>query len=129
MTARVHPGETPASHVLEGLLSFLLRESDPRAVALRERYVFKLVPILNPDGVYRGHYRADTRGQNLNRCYGHASHREHPSCHAVNALVRQLHSRGALRFYIDTHGHATKRGCFLYGNCLAEVKPTAAHPV
>ena len=72
------------------------------------------------DGVYRGHYRADTLGQNLNRCYGHARYAEHPSCHAVNALVRQLHSRNALQFYIDTHGHATKRGCFLYGNCLAE---------
>ena len=120
MTARVHPGETPASHVLEGLLSFLLREDDPRAIALRERYVFKLVPILNPDGVYNGHYRADTLGQNLNRCYGHAQHGDHPTCFAVNALVRQLHARQALQFYVDTHGHATKRGCFLYGNCLAD---------
>ena len=62
MTARVHPGETPASHVLDGFLQFLLSDADPRAQALRERFVFKLVPMINPDGVYRGHYRADTLG-------------------------------------------------------------------
>ena len=84
------------------------------------RYVFKLVPMLNPDGVYRGHYRADTLGQNLNRCYGEATPTRHPSVYAVRALIQQLHARGELRFYIDTHGHATKRGCFLFGNALPQ---------
>jgi len=29
---------------------------------LREKFVFKVVPMLNPDGVYRGYFRLDTLG-------------------------------------------------------------------
>ncbi|TMS35557.1 hypothetical protein L596_002936 [Steinernema carpocapsae] len=56
LMGRVHPGETPSSFVIHGLLQFLISD-DSRAVKLRSLYTFKIVPMLNPDGVYLGNYR------------------------------------------------------------------------
>ena len=61
---RVHPGETPASYVAQGLLAFLLGP-DPRAAVLRASITFVIIPMLNPDGVFLGNYRCvddSTRG-------------------------------------------------------------------
>ena len=55
----MHPGETPSSYALEGIVNFLLRKNDARALLLRKYFVFLFVPMLNPDGVYAGHYRKD----------------------------------------------------------------------
>ena len=68
-SSRVHPGETPASFVLNGIWNFLTNEKNVQSKILRDNFVFKIVPMLNPDGVYRGYYRTDTLSQNLNRYY------------------------------------------------------------
>nr|CAD7420447.1 unnamed protein product [Timema poppensis] len=53
LTARVHPGESNSSWVMLGTLGLLLGTTQT-AVKLRDRFVFKVVPMLNMEGVING---------------------------------------------------------------------------
>lgn len=84
VSARVHPGETPGSYMLDGIVGLLTRGlGDPRTRALLDGWVWYILPCLNPDGVQRGHYRLDTLGANLNRFYRSPSPSAQPSIHAI----------------------------------------------
>jgi len=76
------------------------------------------VPILNPDGVYRGHYRTDCQGINLNRFYLNPSPEDHPSIYAMKNLALYTNIGNKLQLYLDLHAHASKKGCFLFGNTM-----------
>ncbi len=66
---RQHPPEVTGSYALEPFVRELARrlQSDPQ---LRRRYQILAVPLLNPDGVERGHWRANRGGVDLNRDWG-----------------------------------------------------------
>jgi murein tripeptide amidase MpaA len=68
ITCRVHPGEVSSSHCLIGMLDMLL-EDNLQSYLLRRLFEWKIVPMVNPDGVAAGNYRFDPLGGNLNRCY------------------------------------------------------------
>ena len=85
---------------------------------LRERFCFKIVPMLNPDGVYRGYYRLDTLAQNLNRYYINPDPFKQPTIWAVKKAIQQQKIYNKITIYIDLHAHASKRGCFMFGNNL-----------
>ncbi|KER28567.1 hypothetical protein T265_13549, partial [Opisthorchis viverrini] len=53
LTARVHSGESNSSWVMQGLIDRLV-SSEEKMVQLRRTFIFKIVPMLNPDGVICG---------------------------------------------------------------------------
>jgi murein tripeptide amidase MpaA len=76
--------------------------------------------MINPDGVFRGYFRHDTNGVNLNRLYINPNHSEAPAIYGIKELVMRYYNEDKNRIYsyIDLHAHGTKRGCFFYGNAL-----------
>ena len=75
--------------------------------------MFVVVPMLNPDGVYRGHARMDTQGNDLNRCYHIATLKDQPTIYAMKALFRSLKKR--LFLFCDFHSHPNREGIFVFG--------------
>ena len=64
--ARVHPGESNSSFMMQGFLNFIIGPSQ-QAKELRSKFIFKIIPMINPDGVIAGNYRTSLGGSDLNR--------------------------------------------------------------
>lgn len=115
LTARVHPGETNSSWIMKGIIDFLLSDK-PVAQRLRETFVFKLVPMLNPDGVINGCHRCSLVGQDLNRQWSFPDPDLHPTIYHTKALLLYLaHMRRTPLVLCDFHGHSRHFNAFLYG--------------
>ena len=78
ITGRVHPGESNSSFIVEGIIKFLT-SNHREAKILRQNYIFKIIPMLNPDGVVYGNYRSSLLGVDLNRRWINPSKILHPS--------------------------------------------------
>ena len=66
LMARQHSWESGTSWVAEGALRFLL-SGDAGAMRIRDQFVFKIIPMADPDGVARGGVRFNKYGYDLNR--------------------------------------------------------------
>ncbi|XP_034396462.1 cytosolic carboxypeptidase 1 isoform X3 [Cyclopterus lumpus] len=140
LSARVHPGETNASWVMKGTLEFLMGTS-PLAASLREAYIFKIVPMLNPDGVVNGKvlqlllcspslcilllfccsHRCSLSGEDLNRQWQNPNPELHPTIYHTKSLLQYLaHIQRAPLVFCDYHGHSRKKNVFMYGCSVKE---------
>lgn len=126
ITARVHPGESNASWVMKGTLEFLV-SSDPVARLLRENFIFKIIPMLNPDGVINGNHRCSLSGEDLNRQWLSPSAHLQPTIYHAKGLLYHLSSIGRSPVvFCDFHGHSQKKNVFLYGCSIKETLWQAA---
>ncbi|XP_028349902.1 cytosolic carboxypeptidase 1 isoform X6 [Physeter macrocephalus] len=120
LSARVHPGETNASWVMKGTLEYLM-SNNPTAQSLRESYIFKIVPMLNPDGVINGNHRCSLSGEDLNRQWQSPNPDLHPTIYHAKGLLQYLAAVKRLPLvYCDYHGHSRKKNVFMYGCSIKE---------
>lgn len=114
LMARVHPGETNSSFIMKGALDFLL--SDTRlARLLRHHFIFRIIPMLNPDGVIYGNTRTSLLGADLNRRWSSPSPTLHPTLYHTKRLVQMMAEEREVAMVCDLHGHSIKRKVFMYG--------------
>ncbi|CAB3228507.1 unnamed protein product [Arctia plantaginis] len=114
ITARVHPGETPASWMMKGFMDYLTGDSN-QARELREKFIFKLVPMLNPDGVIVGNNRCSLTGKDLNRQYRTVIRETYPPVWHTKVMLRRLQEECGVAMYVDLHAHSRKHNVFIYG--------------
>ncbi|NXD87933.1 CBPC2 carboxypeptidase, partial [Halcyon senegalensis] len=115
LSARAHPGESGGSWAMRGFLDFVL-SGHADAQLLRRLFVFKVVPMLNPDGVVVGNSRCSLAGRDPNRAYGTTVlGGSCPGAWHLRAMVERVLAEREVVLYCDFHGHSRKNNVFMYG--------------
>jgi len=63
---------------VEGIIDFLVSDTK-EAEFLRENFIFKIIPMLNIDGVIHGNNRCSLAGVDLNRRWKEPNKKIHPT--------------------------------------------------
>lgn len=73
---------------------------------------FRIVPMLNPDGVVLGNYRTGILGEDLNRQFGGRLRGE---TRILSKMMKILTETGQVLLFLDLHGHSVLKNSFIYG--------------
>uniref|UniRef100_A0A915PZE6 Peptidase M14 carboxypeptidase A domain-containing protein n=1 Tax=Setaria digitata TaxID=48799 RepID=A0A915PZE6_9BILA len=117
LCARVHPGENNTSWIMHGIMDFLMSDKN-EAMELRDQFIFKLIPMLNVDGVVNGSHRCSLAGIDLNRTWDQPSPVLHPVIYHSKAIIQYIVDVLEKKpfVFIDLHGHSKNFNLVLYGN-------------
>jgi hypothetical protein len=103
LLGRQHPPETTGGVAFDAFLQRLL-EDDATAQGFRQGVAILAFPVLNPDGLARGHWRTNTAGLDLNRDWGPLTQPEtNAAARAIDHVVRNRPMIGLIDF------HSTRR--------------------
>ena len=112
---RQHPSETVGSWTIKGAIDFLLGDSD-EAKYLRDNFVFKIIPMINVDGVICGNTRTSLSGCDLNRRWTNPNIILHPEIFYTKEMIMNFSKKFKVECIVDFHGHFGAFNSFFYGN-------------
>jgi len=96
---RQHAHETASSHMLKGMIDFLI-STDSDAERMRDNHVWYIVPMVNPDGVYLGKSRGTSEGRDPNRDW---KNNETVEIKIVRDHINLIDNTYEIDFFIDWH--------------------------
>jgi len=100
---------------MEGIIQFLLSK-DPYATKLLNLYIFKIIPMLNPDGVIIGNFRCSASGADLNRRWILPDQFLHTQIFYLKNYIKKIISEGKnIIVFCDLHSHSKDLNSFIYG--------------
>ena len=84
---------------------------------LLQNYIFKIIPMVNIDGVIYGNSRCDLSGTDINRRWTRNPNKHmYPIISAIRTLFNRLKmDEYEFDYFIDLHGHSRQLGTFIYG--------------
>ncbi|MEZ5352132.1 MAG: M14-type cytosolic carboxypeptidase [Bryobacteraceae bacterium] len=110
---RQHAWETGSSWAAEGAIRFLLSDH-PDAVAIRNRFLFRIYPLCAPDGVAEGKVRFNRYGYDLNRNWDVTDPDLMPEIHAQRKKILEWVDSGRnIDLFLSLHN--TETGEYLEG--------------
>ena len=105
LIAMQHSGEDAGAYYMEGIINFLLSE-DEEAVTARKRFIYKLIPMMNPDGVYHGTSRYNMEMEDLNNIWL-SEEKMQPEVAGVMKWAERWHEEGKqIDMFWDVHNHS-----------------------
>ncbi|MBW1836922.1 MAG: hypothetical protein JRI99_08245, partial [Deltaproteobacteria bacterium] len=106
---RQHAAETASSHMLKGMIDILISDDDD-ASAMRDHFVWYVVPMVNPDGVYEGNSRATSELRDLNRDWGNV---ESDEINTVRGNIELIDNPDdGIDMFIDWHNQMNDVGWY-----------------
>lgn len=100
-----HGSETSGGFIVEGLIKFLISDSG-EAKAARRNFIYKIVPMVNPDGVYGGITRYNADGVDLNQSWMKESegYSEPPEVRGIRNWINDFCDHGRkIDLALDVH--------------------------
>jgi len=103
--ARTHPGETPSSWHLDGIIQTLLSDDDVISF-YRKNLVFYIYPFNNPEGVYFGRSRTNYLGIDQERDWNYPPESTTKEVTILKNRMIELNKNNPISVFLNLHSQA-----------------------
>ena len=108
---RIHPSESPASYLVDGLVESLTGDT-PQARALRRQIDAYVLPFANPDGVANGLSRSNALGVNQEINFGRSEDSTVVEVRAIKRKLEELTQDRPFDFLLNSHSQLSESATF-----------------